>query len=129
MSILTAIVLFHEYLAKSFIPYYKIKAEAFEAANHFVESFRERMAQEELDRGGFLSLQWNPNEESIKCDVNVFCSIKIELKDNEIYLIIQDAHSRIRMKKATFDRLYEYKESISYLMSFLAGNSSVQRNG
>ena len=129
MPILTAIILFHEYLAKQFIPYYKIKAKAFEAANLFVESYQERMAQEQVNRSGFLSLQWNPSEECIKCDVDVVCSLKLELKDAKIFLTIQDGHSRIRLRKETFDRMYEYKGSISYLMSFLEGHSSVRRDG
>ena len=45
------------------------------------------------------------------------------------FLIIQDGNSEIRMKKATFDRLYEYRERISFLISFLEGNSSVQGGG
>ena len=45
------------------------------------------------------------------------------------FLIIQDGNTKIRMKKATFDRLYEYRESISFLISFLEGNSSVQQDG
>ena len=90
MAILAAIVLFHEYFAKSFIPYYKIKAEAFEAANSFVESFWETMVQEEINRSGVESLQWTPGADSIKCKVNAFCSIKVELKDCQIFFIIQD---------------------------------------
>ena len=86
MAILAAIVLFHEYFAKSFIPYYKIKAEA----NSFVESFWETMVQEEINRSGVESLQWTPGADSIKCKVNAFFSIKVELKDCQIFLIIQD---------------------------------------
>ena len=56
---LTAIVLFHEYIFKTFVPLYKIKAEALEAARHFVECFQETMEQEELNRIGLMSLQWN----------------------------------------------------------------------
>lgn len=35
--ILTLLCLFHEYVAKTLIPYYKLKFEAFEAANRLIE--------------------------------------------------------------------------------------------
>ena len=105
MPALTAIILFHEYIAKTFIPYYNIKVEALEASNHLVRILQDIMAQEELNRSGMLSLQWNPNRESIKCEINVLCSVKLENKDGEIYLVIQDGNSRIRMRKDTFNIL------------------------
>ena len=39
MPLLPAAVLRHEYILKTCLPRYKLKAEALEAANHFVESF------------------------------------------------------------------------------------------
>lgn len=43
--ILTLLYLFHEYVAKSFIPYYKLRSEAFEAANRLVECWEEQFAR------------------------------------------------------------------------------------
>ena len=123
MPILTAILLLHEYILKSFFPYYKIKAEALEAARHFVESFQRIMAQEELNRNDLLSLQWNTTTDTIKCDINAFGVIKFERKNGEIFLSIQNGNGRIRMHKNTFNLLCEYKESILYLISFLEANS------
>lgn len=37
--ILLMLILFHEYVAKRIIPYYKLKFEAREAANRFTEMF------------------------------------------------------------------------------------------
>ena len=50
MPLLLAVVLLHEYILKTFLPRYKLKAEAFEASNHFVECWFRKMAQEELNR-------------------------------------------------------------------------------
>ena len=60
------------------------------------------MAQEEINRSDVLSFQWTPGADSIKCKVNAFCSIKVELKDGEIFLIIQDGNSKIRMNSHRF---------------------------
>ena len=37
---LTLMYLFHEYVAKSIVPYYKLRYEAREAANRLIEAFR-----------------------------------------------------------------------------------------
>ncbi len=125
MIFLTAIVFLHEYIAKTFIPNYKIKSEAREAATRFVHSCFGSilMAQAQLNRSGILSLEWSPAKDTIKCLVNSRCSIKLESKGEDIYLVIQDGNSRIRMHRRTFDTLYEFKESISFLISFIEGHS------
>ena len=43
--ILTLLYLFHEYVAKSFIPYYKLRSEAFEASNRLIECWEEQFAR------------------------------------------------------------------------------------
>ena len=48
MPLLLAVVLLHEYILKTFVPQYKLQAEAFEVANHFVECWFLTMAQEEM---------------------------------------------------------------------------------
>ena len=127
MSLLTAILFLHEIVLKTFFPRYRVKAEALEAARHFVVCFEKTMAQEELNRNDLLSLQWNVSGDNIKCEINSFGVIKLERKNGEINLIIQDANSRLRMSKDTFKLLCEYKESILYLISFLEANAFVQR--
>ena len=59
MPLLLAAVLLHEYILKTCLPRYKLKAEALEAANHLVESFFRTMAQEELNRNDTVSLIWD----------------------------------------------------------------------
>lgn len=86
------------------------------------------MAQEQLNAGGFHSLQWIPKKKMVKCIVNPFCSIKVENTGDGVFLIIQEGNSRIRMRKDTFNQLYEYKESIQFLMSFLESNSPKEDN-
>ena len=43
--ILTLLYLFHEYVAKSLIPYYKVKSESFEAANRLIECWEKQFAK------------------------------------------------------------------------------------
>ena len=43
--ILTLLYLFHEYVAKSFIPCYKLRSEAFEASNGLIECWEEQFAR------------------------------------------------------------------------------------
>lgn len=43
--ILTLLYLFHEYVAKSFIPYYKLRNESFEAANRLIESWEKEFTK------------------------------------------------------------------------------------
>ena len=43
--ILTLLFLFHEYVAKSFIPYYKLKSESFEAENRLIECWEKQFAK------------------------------------------------------------------------------------
>ena len=80
MPVLTAIIIFHEYLAKAFIPYYYIKAEALEASNHLVRILQDVTAQGELNRSGMVCLQWNPNRGSIKCEIIALCSVNWKTK-------------------------------------------------
>ena len=120
---LTAIWFLHEHILKRIIPYYKFKAEALEAARYFVEWFQHRMAQEQLNTNDMVSINWDTERQAIKCDINGFGAIKIERKNGEIYLIIQDGSTRVRMQKDTFVMLCSYKESIEYLMSFLEANA------
>ena len=129
MLILTAILFLHEHILKRIFPYYKIKAEALEAARHFVECFHLTMAQAELNRNDMLSLSWDTEKHTIKCDVSPFGVIKLERKNNEIWLIIQDGNTRIKMQKDTFSMLCEYKESIEYLISFLEANAFSPHHG
>ena len=130
MPFLSSILFLHEIILKTFFPRYKLKAEALEAARHFVECYQETMAQEELNRNDLLSLQWNVAGDNIKCEINSFGVIKLERKNGEINLIIQDANSRLRMSKDTFKLLCEYKESILYLIAFLEANAFTQhQNG
>lgn len=137
MPMITSILFLHEIILKTFFPRYKIKAEALEAANHFVECFQATMAQEELNRNDLslnknelLSLQWNVSSSNIRCEINAFGTIKLERKNGDTFVIIQDANSRLRMSKDTFKLLSEYKESILYLISFLEANAFVQhQNG
>lgn len=117
------IFLLHEYILKTFFPRYKLKAEALEAARHFVECFQDRMAQEELNKNDMLSLNWDTAKDAIKCDISAFGTIKLERKRGEIFLIVQDGSTRIRMHKDTFAMLCQYKESIQYLISFLEANA------
>lgn len=126
---LTAIWFLHEHILKRIIPYYKIKAEALEAARHFVECIQLTMAQEELNRNDMLSLHWDTEKQTIKCEVNAFGVIKLERKNGEIYLIIHDGSTRVRMQKDTFTMLCEYKESIEFLMSFLEANAFFPHHG
>ena len=86
------------------------------------------MAQEELNRNDLLSLQWNVAGDNIKCEINSFGVIKLERKNGEINLIIQDANSRLRMSKDTFKLLCEYKESILYLIAFLEAKAFAQQH-
>ena len=87
------------------------------------------MAQSQIDAakidntGGFQSVHWDPHNCNVKCKVNKFCSIKVEKKDSTIYLVVQEGSSRIRLAKETFDNLYELRESILFLMSFVESNS------
>lgn len=129
MPMLTAILFLHEHILKRIVPYYKIKAEALAAARHFVECFQLTMAQEELNRNDMLSLHWDTEKQTIKCDVNTVGVIKVERKNGEIYLIIQDGSTRVRMQKDTFTTLCEYKESIEFLMSFLEANAFFPHRG
>ena len=130
MPFITAVLFLHEVILKTFFPRYRLKAEALEASRHFVECFEKNMAQEELNRNDLLSLQWNVSGDNIKCEINSFGVIKLERKNGDITLIIQDANSRLRMTKDTFKLLCEYKESILYLISFLEANAFVQhQNG
>lgn len=80
------------------------------------------MTQAGLTNSGFYSVQWNPNTETIKYNVNAVCSIKVELKNKETYIIVQEGNSKIKLNKHTFNSLFEYKESIDFLISFLEGN-------
>lgn len=41
--ILTLLYLFHEYVAKTLIPYYELKYQAFEAANRLVECWQREL--------------------------------------------------------------------------------------
>ena len=131
MPLLLAAVLLHEYILKTYLPRYKLKAEALEAANHFVESFFRAMAQEELNKNDMVSLIWDTANNNIKCKINAFGSIKLERKrGGDIFLCLQDANSRVRIHKDTFTKLYQYKESIQYMISFLEANAfSVQHGG
>ena len=131
MPLLLAAVLLHEYILKTCLPRYKLKAEALEAANHFVESFFRTRAQEELNRNDMVSLIWDTANDNIKCEISVFGSIKLERKrGGDIFMCIQDGNSRVRIHKDTFTKLYQYKESIQYLISFLEANAfSVQHDG
>ena len=73
------------------LPRYKLKAEALEAANHFVESFFRTMAQEELNRNDMVSLIWDTANDNIKCEISAFGSIKLERKrGGDIFMCIQD---------------------------------------
>lgn len=125
MLTLTSIFFLHEHI----ITYYKVKAEALEAARHFEECFHRTMAQAELNRNDRLSLHWDTEKQTIKCDVNAFGVIKLERKNNEIWLIIQDGNIRLKMQKDTFNTLCEYKESIEYLISFLEANTFSPHHG
>ncbi|MCG8115589.1 MAG: hypothetical protein N0E45_09505 [Candidatus Thiodiazotropha endolucinida] len=126
---LTAIFVLNEYILKTFFPRHKIKAQALEAANHFVESFYQRMAQEDLNRNDLLSFQWNTAADTIKWEISSFGTIKFDRRNGEIHISIQDGNNRIRMHQNTFLLLCEYKESILYLMSFLETNSFNNHHG
>ena len=80
MLILTSIFFLHEHILKRIITYYKIKAEALEAARHFEEYFHRTMVQAELNRNDRLSLHLDTEKQTIKCDVNAFGVIKLERK-------------------------------------------------
>ena len=121
MPLLLAAFLLHEHLFKTFFPRYKLKAEALEAANRFVHCFG--MAQEELNRNDMMSLSWDTANDSIKCEISAFGNIKLERKQGEIYLCIQDGNGRVRIHTDTFNKVYQYKESIQYLISFLEANA------
>lgn len=43
--ILTLLYLFHEYVAKSFIPYYKYRGESYEAANRLIECWEKQFSK------------------------------------------------------------------------------------
>ena len=122
MYVLFAAFLPHEYIFKLFFPKYKLKAEALEAARHFVESFNHTMAQEQVERNDMVSLNWDTSNNQIKCEISAFGTIKIERKNDEVVLIVQDGNGRIRIHKDTFLKLYQFKESIQFLMSFLEDN-------
>lgn len=128
--LLTAILVLHEVVLKTFFPRYRLKSETLEASRHFVECFENNMAQEELNRNDLLSLQWNVSDDNIKCEINRSGLIKLERTNGEINLIIQDVNSPLRMSKDTFKLLCEYKERILYLISFLEANAFVHhQNG
>ena len=127
MPLLLAAFLLHEHLFKTCFPRYKLKAEALEAANRFVHCFA--MAQEELNRNDMMSLSWDTAKDSIKCEISAFTTIKIERKQGEIYLCLQDGNSRVRIHKDTFTKLFQYKESIQYLISFLEANTFCLHHG
>ena len=114
MPLLLAAFLLHEHLFKTCFPRYKLKAEALEAANRFVHCFG--MAQEELNRNDMMSLNWDTANDSIKCEISAFGNIKLERKQGEIYLCIQDGNGRVRIHTDTFNKVYQYKESIQYLI-------------
>ena len=84
---LTAVLFLHEYILKRIIPYNEIEAEAVEAARHSVGCFfffffffylKKKMGQEDLNRNDMLSLQWNTENQTTKCDINTFSVIKLE---------------------------------------------------
>lgn len=85
------------------------------------------MAQAQVNaslRDGFRSLQWNPKDCNIKCELNRFCSIKVEKKKDNVFIVMQEATSpRIKLTMDTFENLCELKESILFLMSFVDVNS------
>ena len=87
------------------------------------------MAQEELNRNDMLSLHWDTEKQTIKCDISTFGPIKLERKYGKISLINQDGNTRIRMQKDTFVMLYAYKESIEFLISFLEANAFFSPHG
>ena len=100
-----------------------------EAAQHFVECFLGTMAQEQLNTNDKLSLHWDTKKDNIKCEIGAFGTIKLERKNAEIFLIVQDGTNRVRIHKDTFAILCQYKESIEYLMSFLESNAFMIQHG
>lgn len=129
MPVLLTAYLLHEYIFKLFFPRYKIKAEALEAARHFVDSVLHTMAQKQVASNEMESLVWDTSNNLIKCDISAFGTIKIERKNGEVFLVTQDVNGRVRIHKDTFIKLYQFKESIQYLMSFLEANSFSGHHG
>lgn len=129
MPVLTAVVLLHEYILKVFLPRYKLKAEALEASRHLVDSLLYTMAQEQVKRNDTESLTWDTANNLIKYDISALGTIKIERKNGELFLVIQDGNARVRIHKDTFLKLYQFKESIEYLMSFLEANAICVHHG
>lgn len=129
MPLLSAVYIFHEYILKPFLPRYRVKAEALEAARHFVDCFSHIMAQEQLNSNEMLSLNWDTAKDAIKCEVSPFATIKLERKNSDIFITVQDGNTRLRMHKNTFVMLCQYKESIQYLMSFLEANAFSEHHG
>ena len=81
------------------------------------------MAQEEVNRTDIMSLNWDTTNDVIKCEISAFGTIKLERKNGDIFLLVLDGSTRIRIHKETFIKLYQYKESTQYLMSFLEANA------
>ena len=129
MALLLATFLLHEYIFKLFFPRYRLKAEAIEAARHFVECYLHTMAQEQLNTNDMMSLNWDTAKDTIKCEISAFGIIKLERKNGEIFLNVQDGNTRIRIHKDSFRILCQYKESIEYLMSFLESNAFSIQHG
>ena len=128
MPVLLAVVLLHN-IFKLFFPRYKLKAEALEASRHFVDSLLYTLAQEQVNRNDMVSLNWDTANNVIKCDISAFGTIKVERKNGEIFLVIQDGNARVRIYKDTFIKIYQFKESIQYLMSFLEANAFSVHHG
>ena len=83
------------------------------------------MTQEELNRSDMMSLVWDTANDNIKCEISAFGSIKLERKKGgEIFLCLQDGNSRVRIHK-----LYQYKESIQHLISFIEANAFCGQHG
>ena len=101
MPLLLAAVLLHEYILKTCLPRYKLKAEALEAANHFVESFFRAMAQEELNRNDMVSLIWDTANDNIKCEINAFGSIKLEKKG----VVISSCAFKMQIREFEYTRI------------------------
>ena len=79
-----------------------MKAEALEAARHFVECDLHTMAQEQLNTKDMMSLNLDTAKDTIKCEISAFGTIKLERKNGEIFLNVQDGNTRIRIHKDSF---------------------------
>lgn len=81
------------------------------------------MAQEQVNKQTVSTLDWNPQKGDIKYAVTDCFSFKVECKDGQIYVIIQEGNTRVKLRQQMFDRLREFTESISYLISFVEANT------